>query len=620
MQSLLGIIDEAAAPIAMFDAQMNCIGASAEWEKVISDGTRRSATLQHALSEWCDRARAAPNGHSDLHVDRIWIPPSDDSLDWLSCLVIPSIGADAHFHGFMAVTIPGKAPAHFFESVLNSIPQPIFVKDARHRWVFVNDAYCDAMRRSRDDIIGKSDYDVYEPGIAQSYWREDDEVVRHAKPLRFETSVPAGGTLSWYLKHKRRLEVLSEVFVVGMNVDITEQKRAQALIAETEARRLQSEKMEALGTLAGGIAHDFNNLLSIITSSAVLAMDDLPPDHPGRRPLAEINKAAKRASELVRRILIYTRQGESRREPVDLSFVVDEAMQLIGPTLPRLIDVESHLAPGLPAVMADATAIHQVMINLLSNAAHAMEGKVGRIVVTTEEVRVEHSPAMRAGRYVGLSVADTGNGMDRATLERAFDPFYTTKPPGQGTGLGLSIVLGVVRSHGGDVKIDSAPGRGTVVALYFPPACEESSPPSREELTEGNDTTRDGSVLYVDDEEALVFLTKRLLGRLGYRVTGCTDPKAALIQFEQDPDRYDIVITDLSMPGMSGFHLAESILRIRHDMPVILVSGYVAAEQIELAAELGVREVIMKPDTVEDLALAIDRALQVARRDPRANQ
>jgi PAS domain S-box-containing protein len=388
--------------------------------------------------------------------------------------------------------------------------------------------------------------------------------------------------------------------------DVTVRRRA-------EEAQIRSQKMEALGTLAGGIAHDFNNILLAITGNVKLAREDLPADHEIQSSLTEIAKASHRATELVRRILEFSRQQESQREIIELQPVVQEALKLLRSTLPAMIEIKATLAPDIPPVLADSTQIHQIMLNLITNAAHATGNDGGMIEVTVDAVTVrdELATALREGQYARITVSDDGCGMDKNTLERIFDPFFTTKPVGQGTGLGLSVVDGIVKNHDGTITVYSQLDKGTTFRVYLPaatgavPAPEIKSPDAARGSGE--------RVLYIDDDEAIVFLTTRILERLGYSVTGFTDPEQALARFRANPADFDIVVTDLSMPNMSGLDLTQALHQARPDIQILMTSGYVRPEDRDRARDHGVRELVLKPNSVEELGHALDRLFKELR-------
>jgi PAS domain S-box-containing protein len=388
----------------------------------------------------------------------------------------------------------------------------------------------------------------------------------------------------------------------GATTDIEDQRHAQDA-------QLRSQKMEALGTLAGGIAHDFNNILLSISGNTGLALEDLSAGHPARASLLEIERASRRAADLVRRILAFSRKEEPRSETLYLQPVIEEALKLLRPTLPAQIQLRAHFNTGVPATICDATQVQQILMNLSTNAAHAIGERPGNIEIklTTATITPEHSTdILRAGLYACLEVSDNGCGMTRQTRDRIFDPFFTTKP--NGTGLGLSVVHGIMKAHGGAVTAYSEPDHGTSFKLYFPatggaPVNTVPAEPSKPAHASGQ------RVLYVDDDESLVMLTTRKLTRLGYTLTGKTDPRAALELFRQDPFAFDAVVSDLSMPGMPGFELAREMLALRADLPIIMTSGFVRPEDQQTAQQIGVLALILKPGTHDELGKALERAL-----------
>ncbi|MFZ5864150.1 MAG: PAS domain-containing protein [Nitrospirota bacterium] len=396
----------------------------------------------------------------------------------------------------------------------------------------------------------------------------------------------------------------------GIMVDITARKEAEAAREGLEAQLRQAQKMEALGTLAGGIAHDFNNILGAIVGNLELARQDAAPDHPVQQSLAEINKATLRARDVVHQILTISRRQPQERRVLALREVVDETTKLLRATLPSGIELVASCASDTPNVLADRTQINQVLMNLCTNAWQAMAGTTGRISIDVAVVGVDRDGAVPPGRYTRLRVADTGNGMDQATLDRIFEPFFTTKGVGEGTGLGLAVVDGIVKGHDGVIRVSSTPGIGTVFDLYFPAVegAAEAHGVVASELQRG----RGQRILYLDDEEALVHLATRLLGRMGYSVTGCTDAAEALETFHADPAAFDLVVTDLNMPGVSGVDVAAQMLRERPELPIALTSGYVTEDLRAQALTLGIREVIYKPNTVADLVTALARMLSEA--------
>ncbi|MDF1485954.1 ATP-binding protein [Ramlibacter sp. H39-3-26] len=394
--------------------------------------------------------------------------------------------------------------------------------------------------------------------------------------------------------------------------DLTGRKKAEAHHAELEAQLRESQKMQAVGTMAGGIAHDFNNILGAILGNVELAKADLPPGAPALESLLEIDKAGRRARDLVRQILTFSRNEPPRRAAVDLRDIMQETERLLRVTLPPSIALRVHAPAGLPPVLADATQVEQALLNLCTNAVHAIGGTRGSIDVdmaaTHPDAREAERLALAPRTYVAVRVRDTGQGMPAETLQRIFEPFFTTKPVGQGTGLGLSVVHGVMRSHEGAADVQSVVGQGSVFTLYFPvaqaaePAPQAAAAPAMEEARGSGQ-----HVMYVDDDQALVFLVRRLLARRGFRVTGFTDPHAAAAALRAAPRDYDLLVTDYNMPGYSGIDLLRAARAIRPDLPVALASGYVTAEIERAALAEGANALIHKPNDVEELCATVQR-------------
>jgi PAS domain S-box-containing protein len=365
--------------------------------------------------------------------------------------------------------------------------------------------------------------------------------------------------------------------VSGVAWDVTARVRAEGIARDLEQQLRQSQKMEMVGTLAGGIAHDFNNILSPILGYADLALADLPPGTPARDDIEQIMKAARRARALVEQILIFSRRSDQERHPVQLHLVVQEALRLIRSMLPPNIEISQRIEARGDTVMADASQMHQVLMNLAMNAIYAMRqsGGVLRVELGPREIdeHTARSVGLQAGPHVVLAVIDQGEGMDEATRSRVFEPFFTTKRPGEGTGLGLSVVHGIVLSHGGGIEVKSRPGEGATFRAYFPPAPDTEAPV---EEAVGVDGAHDGGhILIIDDEPAIVRLLQRMLEARGYRVSACGSSEEALASFRRAPGDFDAVITDQTMPKMSGIELAGVVRGIRPDLPVILTTGYV---------------------------------------------
>ncbi|QTA86637.1 response regulator [Desulfonema magnum] len=394
--------------------------------------------------------------------------------------------------------------------------------------------------------------------------------------------------------------------IKGYLMDVTNRKHL-------EMQLRQSKKMEAIGTLAGGIAHDFNNILFPVIGYTDMAMGSLPEDSPVRSDLEEVYKGANRAKELVKQILTLTRWTEYKKTSVKIQPVIKEAMRLLRSSLPSTIEIRQNISKECGYVFADSTQIHQVIMNLCTNAYHAMREKYGVLEVSLEEKQISSQDIalkddLASGSYLKLTVKDSGQGMSPEVMERIFDPYFTTKDTGKGTGIGLSVVHGIVKSHKGHITVHSEPGKGSVFHVYLP--CTHSE-------TRTSETTSDESVistghehiLLVDDEDKIVQMEKRMLEQLGYHVTTFTDSRDALEAFGEQPEKFDLVITDMTMPYMTGAELSRKMMRIRPDIPIILCTGFSEMITKEKARDMGIREFITKPARRNQIANTIRRAL-----------
>ena len=394
--------------------------------------------------------------------------------------------------------------------------------------------------------------------------------------------------------------------------DLTARKKVEAHRNALESQLRESQKMQAVGTMAGGIAHDFNNIISAILGNAELARQDAGPDSPALISLAEIDRAGRRARDLVRQILTFSRNESPERIPIQLADVVQETVRLLKVALPPTVEMQVAIDATTLPVLADATQMEQALLNLCTNAIHAIGNQRGTIRIelgnNAETGDIERRSGVRA-KHVKLTVRDTGCGIDAATLERVFEPFFTTKPVGQGTGLGLAVVHGVMRTHMGTVDVQSTPGVGSAFTLYFPVA-DGACPPAPQEPVKTSDIQGMGKrVMYVDDDEALVFLVKRALTRKGFEVTTFTDPRLAVATLRNQPMAFDLVVTDYNMPGYSGLELLREARLIRPELPIALASGYVTAEIEQNALAEGARALIHKPNDVDEMCETLQRLL-----------
>lgn len=398
---------------------------------------------------------------------------------------------------------------------------------------------------------------------------------------------------------------------VAVKRDVTEQR-------ELARQMHHAEKMQAIGTLAGGIAHDMNNVLAAIMGHAELALDEVPPHSGPAEDLSSVVAAARRARDLVQQILTFSRRSEDSKQPLLLQEVLAEALRLLRPSLPSTIAVREAVHAACPTVMADGSQMHQIVVNLCTNAYHAMRDRGGTLTVGLEPIEVDAEFAasksgLQTGPHVCLTVRDTGCGMSRSLQERIFEPFFTTKPQGEGTGLGLSTVHGIVTSHGGVVSVESEVGHGTQFSVYLPSAGQRvaEAPTATAPLSGGTER-----LLVVDDERDLGALMERSLTRFGYTVDLFDDSGAALEAVQRDPMRYDLIITDQTMPGLTGTELSRQIMQVRPDLPIILTTGFSEAVTPEAAREMGIHAFLMKPARPKQLAALVREVLdQTASRD-----
>ncbi len=504
----------------------------------------------------------------------------------------------------------------FLQQVMDTSPIMIFAVDAEGRATFANRYAAEYYGMTPEQLLAHSTGEVHpNPAEASTYVSDDLEVIRRRIRIdKEELNTAPDGQQHWF--HTIKVPLVrsdGRVDALGIAVDITAVKRAEAERARLEDQLSQAQKMEALGTLAGGIAHDFNNMLGVMLGNVELAEEDVGPQHPAQLSLREIHRACHRARDLVGQILAFSRRQPLTRVVLDLRRVVLDSLGMLRAAIPAGVEITTFFAPELSSVCADRNQLHQVLMNLCTNAWQALAGRTGRIDIRVEPIRIDAgtggaAPDLPPGPYVRLSVSDNGKGMDAATAARVFDPFFTTKGPGEGTGLGLAVVHGIMLAHDGAVDLDARPEGGATFRLYFPAvdASIEAAVVERSQLTRG-----DGQlILYLDDEQSLVSLVARMFERLGYRVAGFSVPRVALEAFRADPLRYAVAIVDYNMPGASGLEVAEELLRLRPAMPIALTSGYVTEELHVRAHALGIRDIVFKPYSAEEMGRVVQGLLR----------
>jgi PAS domain S-box-containing protein len=509
------------------------------------------------------------------------------------------------------------------DRALTHVSQGVMVTDAQLLIRYVNPYFESLTGYSAAETIGRS------PSFLQGAAISSETLADIARALR------SGQAFKGEILHERRDGVSNWIALdyapmhdgrgaltgfVGTLRDITDQKQGEAERRSLETQLRESQKIEAIGTLAGGIAHDFNNILGAIMGNVALARDDLPPGHAALKSLEQIAKGGARARSLVQQILTFSRRQPHQLVHQPLRPLVEESLALLRATLPARVSLQLALTEAPLYLNADGTQIQQVVMNLCTNAWHALLDSIGCITVGLEEVVLDATAALAAGgltsgRHAHLWVRDTGRGIDAATRARIFEPFFTTKPVGQGTGLGLAVVHGIVAAHQGAISVDSAPGEGATFHLYFP-AREHLRAAAAPTLTPTPALTQPAAlqgegqhVLYVDDDEVMLLVVERLLQRAGFRVSCCQNASDALALVRAAPDAVDIVVTDFNMPTGSGLELAEALAQVRDDLPVVISSGSLSDELRSGAERLGVRHLLQKQDTAEELAGLLRRVL-----------
>ena len=395
--------------------------------------------------------------------------------------------------------------------------------------------------------------------------------------------------------------------IIGVAIvfrDISKEKRI-------EKEMVNMQKMESIGTLTGGIAHDFNNILGIILGNTELALEDIPEFNRAHFNLKEIQTASLRAANIVRQLLSFTRTTDQKLHHIQITPVIKDALKFLRSTIPTFIDIKQDITTKDETILADPTQINQIIINLCINAFHAMEQIGGDIIVTVAKVNlndnsVKDLPGLKSGDHVKIMISDTGPGIDSKIIHRIFDPYFTTKEVGKGSGMRLAVVHGIVKSHSGAITVESSPGKGTEFSIFFPLNREQPIVNIQEgrEIPRGNET-----ILFVDDEISIVKMVQRMFERLGYRVETATTPQKALERFRENPDQFDLVISDMTMPQMTGVQLSEKLMDIRPDIPIIISTGHSAIVDEEKAKELGLAAYIMKPINMLETAQVIRKIL-----------
>jgi len=494
-----------------------------------------------------------------------------------------------------------------FDSFMGHLPALAFIKDREGRYIYTNQWYHTRFDEPLGSRLGKTDRELWSEEAARELMANDRTVLTEKRILNvLETTHFQGETQYWQVTKFPLFKDDEAIYVGGVAFDISDRMRAEEAKQELEFQLLQTQKMEAIGTLAGGIAHDFNNILSAIIGFTEMSMLDAPQDSVLTENLQKVLQAGGRARDLVKQILTFSRQAQTDPKPIQLHPIIKEAMKLLRASLPATVQMDAVIEPA-GTVMADPTQIHQLVMNLCTNARDAMEHVEGTltVILAPTVMNAEEAaryPRLRPGKYSKLTVCDTGQGIPAHVLEKIFDPFFTTKGEGRGTGMGLAVVHGIVERIGGAVSVDSRVGKGTCFFIFLPVIDEAPVDILPASLEVPGGTER---ILFVDDEPFQIDLARQMLGRLGYRVTAFTHSFEAWQAFQKQPQSFDLLITDMTMPTMTGDELARRVLDLRPDLPVVLCTGYSERITEEAAEALGIRGFVMKPVVIRELALLL---------------
>ncbi len=500
-----------------------------------------------------------------------------------------------------------------FEVVSETIPVPLVITDENGQIVFANLNAHKTFNYSPKDFIGLDASSLYNtPEDRKSFLEtlsSKGEILDfHAELRKSEgTSFPAA-------LFSRRINFDGQECILTIVHDLTR-------IMTLEEQLRQSHKLESIGTLAGGIAHDFNNILGIILGYSEILKDTIPKDFHAAGGIDQIIKAGNRAKDLVSQILTFSRMSKDELRPIQPHLIVKEVLKMLRASIPTTIEIRENVS-RCGAVIGETTHLHQIMMNLCTNAYHAMRETGGVLEVSLESIVLDESDmkilslAVPPGPYAKLEISDTGHGIDKATQQKIFDPYFTTKKTGEGTGLGLAVVQGVVKSFGGHISVYSEPGKGTTFRIYLPQielGAEARSDKPIDPVPTGNE-----HILIVDDEESIVQMEREILEKLGYQISAFTSSLEALDAFQNRVDEIDLVITDMTMPDYTGVELIQKLCRIKQDLPTIICSGFSELINKESAKQFGIGKYLMKPVLKRDLAIAVRELLDETQRAGRS--
>jgi PAS domain S-box-containing protein len=543
-----------------------------------------------------------------------------DTIDVESTGVAFHYKGDFHIQGiFRDITDRRRAEDKLRETekkyreLAESLPQVIFEIDAKGNLVYLNQKGYDLFGYTSADLAGG--FNVLDGFVPEDRERAARNIALSLQGHRqgkneYTVIRKDGATIPVEIHAERVLHENTATGIRGVLLDLTPNRRAQEERERLEAQLQQAQKMEAIGALAGGIAHDFNNILSAIIGYTELAMLNEGAEH-CQAELKQALLAANRARDLIKQILAFSRQTDEERMPIRVGLVTKECVKFLRATIPSTIAIQTRIDEKSGTVLANSVELHQIIMNLCTNALHAIGDQGGKLEIAVEETEIDHAQTqgtlgLDVGPYVRVSVTDTGGGIPPEILGKIFDPYFTTKAKGVGTGLGLAVVHGIVRKSGGAIQVESVPGRGTTFHILLP---RVDQPSAQQVEQPGIPVGGSERILFVDDEMMLAGIGQQMLKRLGYDVVARTSPVEALELFKAKPEHFDLVVTDQTMPGMTGDALAREMMRIRPGLPVIICTGYSQSIDERKAFEMGIRGFVMKPILINRIAGAIRTAL-----------